>query len=171
MPFETYQLVGNEDHTLGCRRTGNRIGAPACKSQQWLSVTALPDQTEMFWHHKFPLKTAKTPLTGHRAIASGTHQAYRLHLHYPTPKVGFWLRGTIYNLFCECWLASCWLIMQGLGVTIIRKEILALLRQRVLAEVLFSQVKHCRVVQQQLRKSRNTGFVDKRKPSPMCFVR
>lgn len=31
--------------------------------------------------------------------------------------------------------------MQGLGVAIIRKEMLALLKQRVLAEVLSSQVK------------------------------
>lgn len=47
IPFETYQLVGNEDHTPGCRRTGSGTAASACKSQQWLSVTALPGQIEM----------------------------------------------------------------------------------------------------------------------------
>lgn len=106
MSFETYQLLNNEDHTPGCRRTGSGIGASAHRSHQWLSVTALPGQIEMFRHHKFPPKTAKTPLTGHTAIASGTHQAHRFYLHSHTPKVRFWLRGSIYNPFCECWLAS-----------------------------------------------------------------
>lgn len=48
MSFETYQLMGNEDHTLGCRRTGSAIGASALRSQQRLSVTPLPGQIEMF---------------------------------------------------------------------------------------------------------------------------
>lgn len=39
MSFETYQLMVNEDHTSGCRRTAsrNRARAVACRRQQLLA--------------------------------------------------------------------------------------------------------------------------------------
>lgn len=106
--FETCQPMVNEDHTSGCRRTarGNSAPAVARRSQPWLRATTPPDQIETLWRHKFSPKTTKTPPTGHTAIASGTPHAHMFYLHYWAPKVRFWLRGSIYNPFCDCWLAS-----------------------------------------------------------------
>lgn len=97
MSFETYQLMVNEDHTSGRRRTAsaNRACAAARRSQPWLCTTALPDRIETFRHHKFSPETAKTPQTGHTAIASGTPRAHMVYLHYRAPKVRFWLGGSI----------------------------------------------------------------------------
>lgn len=140
MSFETYQLVGNEDHTPGCRRTGSGFGASAHRSQHWLCMTPLPGQIEMFQHHKFPPRTAKPALRGHTAIASETHQAHRFYLHYCTPKMRFWLRGSIYNPFCECWPASV-LAHNAWAWGYHHQERDAAFIQRVLTQVLSSQGK------------------------------
>lgn len=139
MSFETYQLVGNEGQAAGGQGvelvlllTGIssasvwQLGRARLKC--FNTTNSLPKLQKPLWQATQLLPAGPTRHIGLICITIPQKWDFGSEAAFITPSM-------------NAGLLQCWHIMQGLGVTIIRKEILASLKQRVLTEVLSSQVR------------------------------
>lgn len=139
LSFETYQLVGNEGQAAGGQGvelvlllTGASSGSVRQLCQARLkcfnTTNSLPKLQKPLWQATQLLPVGPTRHIGFICITVPQKRDFGSEATFITPSV-------------NVGLLQCWHIMQGLGVTTTRKEILALLKQRVLTEVLSSQVR------------------------------